>query len=35
MYCEYINLEYIRIHVIDSVDQAEYVIRITVAAPQE
>ena len=35
LFCEYINLAYLRIHVIYRVDQAEYVIRILVAAPQE
>jgi len=35
LFCEYIHLEYVRIHGIYSVDQAEYVIRILVVAPQE
>jgi len=35
LFCEYMNLEYIHVHVIYRVDQAEWVIRIIVAAPQE
>jgi len=35
LFCEYLYLEYARIHVIYRVDQAEYVIHILVAAPQE
>ena len=35
MFYEYIHLEYVRIHVIYRVNQAEYVIRIRVVAPQE
>jgi len=34
MFCEYIHLEYVRIHVIYRVDQVEHVIYIVVA-PQE
>jgi len=34
-WCEYMDLDYERIHVIYRVSQAEYVIRIRVAAPQE
>jgi len=34
-FCEYIHLEYIRIHAIYRVNQAEYVIHILVVAPQE
>jgi len=33
--CEYILIEYVRIHVIYKVNQAEYVIHIRVASPQE
>ena len=33
--CEYIHLEYVRIHVIYRVNQAEYVIQIRAVAPQE
>jgi len=32
---EYSNLEYIRIYVIERITQAEYVIRIIMAASQE
>jgi len=32
LFCEYIHLEYVRIHVIYRVTQAEYVIRIRVVA---
>ena len=35
LFYEYINLEYVRIHDIYRVNQAEYVIRIRVAASQE
>jgi len=35
LFCEYVHLEYVRIHVICRVDQAEYVVRILVVAPQE
>ena len=35
LFCEYINLEYVRIHVIYRVHQAEYAILIPMAAPQE
>jgi len=36
LFCEYINLEYVRIlHVIYRVHQAEYIIRTRVFAPQE
>jgi len=35
LFYEYRNLECVRIHVICRVNQAEYVIRILVAAPQE
>ena len=35
LFCEYIHLEYVRIHVIYRVNQAEHVIRIRVFAPQE
>jgi len=35
LFCEYIYLEYVHIHVIYRVDQAEYVIHVRVAAPQE
>jgi len=35
LFYEYINLEYVRICVIYRVNQAEYVIRIRVAASQE
>jgi len=35
LFCEYIHLEYIRIHAIYRVTQAEYVIHILVVAPQE
>jgi len=33
--CEYMHLDYVRIHVIYSVHQAEYVIHILVVTPQE
>jgi len=33
LFCEYIHLEYVRIHVIYKVNQAEYAIRILVVAP--
>jgi len=33
--CEYINLGYVRIHVVYRVNQAEYAIRIPAGAPQE
>jgi len=35
LFCEYIHLEYVRIHVIYRVTRAEYVIRIRMAASQE
>jgi len=35
LFYEYNNLEYVHMHVIYMVDQAEYVIRIRVAASQE
>ena len=35
LFCEYIYLEYVRIHVIYRVNQAEYGIHILVVAPQE
>jgi len=35
LFCEYINREYVRIHVIHSVNQAKYAIRIHMAARQE
>jgi len=35
LFCEYIHLEYVRIHVIYKVNQAEYVIHILVVALQE
>jgi len=35
LFCKYIHLEYVRIHVIYSLDQAEYGIHILVVAPQE
>jgi len=35
LFCEYIQLEYVRIHVIYRVNQAEYGIHILVVAPQE
>jgi len=35
LFCEYIRLEYVRIHVIYRVNQAESVIHILVVAPQE
>jgi len=35
LFCEYINLEYLRFPVIYKVNQAEYVIHIRVAASQE
>ena len=33
--CEYMYLEYVRIHVIYGVHQAEYVIHMRVVTPQE
>jgi len=33
--CEYVNLEYVRVHVSYWTNQAECAIRIPVAAPQE
>ena len=35
MFCEETNLEYVSIHVICRVNQAEYAIRIPQAVPQE
>jgi len=35
LFCEYINLEYVRIYVIYRGHQPEYAIRIPMAAPQE
>ena len=35
LFCEYVQLAYIRIHAIYRVNQAEYVIHILVAVPQE
>jgi len=35
LFCDYIHLEYVRIHVIYRVKQAEYVIHILAGAPQE
>ena len=35
LFHEYMNLEYVRIHVICRVNQAEYASRIPMAAPQE
>jgi len=35
LFCEYSNLEYVRIHAICRVYQAEYAIRILMAAPPE
>jgi len=35
LFCEYIRLEYVRIHVMYRVNQAEYGIHICVVAPQE
>jgi len=35
LFCEYINLEYVRIQVIYRANQAEYAIRIPMAAPQQ
>jgi len=35
LFCEYTNLEYVHIHVIYRVDQAEYGIHIRVAASQK
>ena len=35
LFCEYIHLEYIRIHSIYGVNSAEYGIHILVVAPQE
>ena len=34
-FCEYIHLEYVRIHIIYRVNQAEYVIHTIAVAPQE
>jgi len=34
-FCEYVHLEYVRIHVVYRVNQAEYVIHILMVAPQE
>ena len=34
-FCEYNRLEYVRVHVIYRVDQAEYGILVLVVAPQE
>jgi len=35
LFCEFSHLQYVRIHVMYSVDQAEYDIHILVVAPQE
>jgi len=35
LFCEYIYLEYVSIHVTHRIDQAEYVIHPRVVAPQE
>jgi len=35
LFCEYVHLEYVHIHAIYRVNQAEYIIRIRVVAPQE
>jgi len=35
LFCEYMHLEYVRIHAIYRVNQAEYVIHILVVASQE
>ena len=35
MFCEYVRLEYARIHVIYRVNQVEYVVHILVVLPQE
>jgi len=35
LFCEYMHLEYVRMHVLCRVNQAEYAIRILKAAPQE
>ena len=35
MVCKFINFEYVRIHVISKVNQAEYAVRILAAEPQE
>ena len=35
LFCEHIHLEYVRVHVIYRVTQAEYGIRIRMAASQE
>jgi len=35
LFCEYINLEYVRVPVTYRVDQAEHVVLILVAASQE
>jgi len=33
--CEYVHLEYVRIHIVYRVNQAKYVIHVLMAAPQE
>jgi len=35
LFCEYINLEHVRVPVVYRVDQAEYVIQIRVAASKK
>jgi len=35
LFCEYVRLEYARIHVIYRINQAEYVIHVLVVAPRE
>jgi len=35
LFCEYIQLEYVRIHVMYRINQEEHVIHIRVVAPQE
>jgi len=35
MFCEYLDLEYVRGHIIYRANQAEFVIHIVVVAPQE
>jgi len=35
LFCEHIYLEYVRIHVIYRVNQAEHVIHVLVVVPQE
>jgi len=35
LFCEYVRLEHVRIHVINRVNQVEYVMHIRVVAPQE